>query len=250
MTSRIEDGFRRRFRDLLALVRPRRLDFGVELLLRRGRERAARQDIPLARGLAQVYDLTRTRVERRLASTGACSVPAPAEAGRPASEPPRFLCDASLGGLARWLRAAGYEASWSQGQGGDALVSRADEEGCVLLTSDSRVFERRAVQAGTPRARWIPTALTRHEQLAMVLRDLGLDRRAPRCMACGGELIPTPKSDVAARIPPRTARWKDEYFLCARCDRLFWQGTHWQRIDRALDRDALPGGVGSGRGRT
>jgi uncharacterized protein with PIN domain len=247
MTSRIEDGFRRRFRDLLALVRPRRLDFGVELLLRRGRERAARQDIPLARGLAHVYDLTRTRVERRLALAVACSVPA--EAARPAGEPPRFLCDASLGGLARWLRAAGYEARWSQGQGGDALVSKAEEGGFVLLTSDSRVFERRAVQAGSPRALWVPTALTRHEQLAMVLRDLGLPRRAPRCMACGGELVPAPKADVAPRIPPRTARWKDDYFLCARCDRLFWQGTHWQRIDRALERHAPPAGASRDPGR-
>jgi uncharacterized protein with PIN domain len=68
----------------------------------------------------------------------------------------------------------------------------------------------------------------------MVLRDLGLDLREPRCMACGGALVPTPKDVVAPRIPPRTARWKDEYFVCAGCDRLFWQGTHWERIERTL----------------
>lgn len=28
----------------------------------------------------------------------------------------RFACDAMLGGLARWLRAAGYEASWHDGE--------------------------------------------------------------------------------------------------------------------------------------
>jgi hypothetical protein len=238
MTSRIEDGFRRRFRELLTLVRPRRLEFGVELLLRRGRDRAEQQGIPLARGLAQIYELTLVRVERRLAVTGACSTVRPAGEHRPADASTRFLCDASLGGLARWLRAAGYEALSSPGQGGDALVSKAQEGGFVLLTSDSRVFERRVVQAGSPLALWVPTALTRHEQLAMVLRDLGLPRRSPRCMACGGELVPARKADVAPRIPPRTARWKDDYFLCAGCDRLFWQGTHWQRIDRALERDA------------
>jgi hypothetical protein len=244
MTSRIEDGFRRRFRELLALVRPRRLDFGVELLLRRGRDRAAEQDIPLARGLAQIYELTRGRVERRLAVMAACSVNPTGET-HPADASPRFLCDASLGGLARWLRAAGYEARSSQGRGGDALVSTAAAGGFVLLTSDSRVFERRAVQAGSPRSLWIPTALTRHEQLAMVLRDLSLPRRAPRCMACGGELVSARKADVAPRIPPRTARWKDDYFVCSACDRLFWQGTHWQRIDRALEHDLPPGGAAS-----
>ena len=28
---------------------------------------------------------------------------------------PWFACDAMLGGLARWLRAAGYDASWEHG---------------------------------------------------------------------------------------------------------------------------------------
>ena len=32
------------------------------------------------------------------------------------------------------------------------------------------------------------------------------------------------------RIPPRTYRWLDEFFVCGRCHRIFWHGTHWQRI--------------------
>ena len=38
--------------------------------------------------------------------------------------------------------------------------------------------------------------------------------------------------------------WKDEYFVCAGCDRLFWRGTHWERIER----DAAAGGGGVRRG--
>ena len=66
------------------------------------------------------------------------------------------------------------------------------------------------------------------------VRDLDLMVRQPRCMSCGGELRAVPKDQVAGRIPPRTARWKDEYFVCSGCDRLFWQGTHWERIARRL----------------
>jgi hypothetical protein len=53
-------------------------------------------------------------------------------------------------------------------------------------------------------------------------------------MSCGGELRAVAKDEVADRIPPRTARWKDEYFVCSICDRLFWEGTHWQRISRVV----------------
>jgi uncharacterized protein with PIN domain len=233
LSSRIEEGFRWRFRDLLALVQPRRLDFGVDLLLRRGRTRAERQNLPLAQAFAQVYEFTRQRVQRRLVVTGSCSLVEPPW-DRFGHEPPRFLCDAGLGGLARWLRAAGYEARWAPDAGGGALVGDALQGGLVLLTTDSRVMERRVIRDGSSLALWLPSTLTRHELLTMVFRDLGLSLRAPRCMACGGELVPTPKQEVAPRIPPRTARWKDDYFVCARCDHLFWQGTHWERIETRL----------------
>jgi uncharacterized protein with PIN domain len=232
--GRIEDGFRRRFRDLLALVRPRRLEFGVELLMRRGRRRSEQDGVPLARGLLRVYAFTRERVERRLTVTGACSLVKPPWDRFKTGEPPRFLCDASLGGLARWLRAAGYAASWSPGEGGEALAPRAVAGGLVLLTSDSAVLDRGGVRDGTLTALWVPSGLSPREQLTLAMKDLGLSLRTPRCMACGGELVPARKEDVLPRIPPRTARWKDEYFLCAGCGRLFWQGTHWQRIERAL----------------
>ena len=37
----------------------------------------------------------------------------------------RFACDAMLGGLARWLRAAGYDATWQEGI--DAGLGRKDD---------------------------------------------------------------------------------------------------------------------------
>ena len=64
--------------------------------------------------------------------------------------------------------------------------------------------------------------------------EFGLKRHEPRCMSCGGELRRVEKEALRERIPPRTYRWLDEYFVCARCDRLFWRGTHWMRIDRDL----------------
>jgi len=239
MTGRIEHGFERRFRDLLALVRPRRLDFGVSLLMRRGRERSEREGVPLVRGLLRVYAFTRDRVDRRLALTGACSLVQPPWDRYKDGPPPRFLCDASLGGLARWLRAAGYAALARPATSGEALAGTAEGKGLVLLTSDSEVLDRKSARAGTLAVVWVPSTLSPREQLGLVMKDLGLRPREPRCMACGGELRPARKEDVLPRIPPRTARWKDEYFLCAGCDRLFWRGTHWERIERALQEDVL-----------
>jgi hypothetical protein len=147
---------------------------------------------------------------------------------------PRFVCDGSLGALARWLRAAGYEAESHAGVGGERLVRAVRDADTVLLTSDARVFERRDVREGVVRALHVPCALARDQQLAHVLRALGLGLRPPRCMGCGGPLVTVDKEAVRARIPPRTAAWQDEYFLCQGCGQLFWRGTHWERIRARL----------------
>ena len=232
MAHRLEAGYREKFLTLLAKVRPKRLEFGADLLMRRAAEMRIREGIPLGRALARVYDDTRKRVEKRLALTAACTL-----SGRPLGddgEAPRFVCDPSLGGLARWLRAAGYEAEWPDNGGADELLTRAQTSGATLLTTDSRMMERSVIQGGSVQAQWVPSDLSRTAQLRMLMRDLSLKVRPPRCMSCGGELRVVAKEEVADRIPPKTAKWKDEYFVCSGCDRLFWQGTHWERIAQRL----------------
>jgi len=189
-------------------------------------------------GLARVYEFTRVRVKRRVDVTGSCSVVNPPWARFSAAKPPRFLCDASLGGLARWLRAAGYEALDTT----ESLAwgAAASDPLAVRLTTDSALLDQPLGRDGAGLLLWLPSTLTMREQLAMVMRDLGLRPREARCMACGGALRRARKEDVRPRIPPRTARWKDEYFLCAACDRLFWQGTHWERIAGAVAAAAGP----------
>jgi uncharacterized protein len=230
--GRIEHGFRGRLHDLLALVQPRRLEFGVDLLVGRAKAAASRQGIPLVRAFAELYEFTRVRVERRLRLTGACSTVSPSW-DRFRAVPPRFLCDASLGGLARWLRASGYEAETAT-LAPRALYERARAGARVLLTSDSRLLEGRASVRADLTILWIPVSLPLEEQLRLTLRDLGLALREPRCMECGGELLSVAKDEVAARIPPRTALWRDDFALCAGCDHLYWRGTHWERIARTL----------------
>lgn len=227
--GRIEEGFRRRFRELLARVQPRRLEFGVELLLGRARERAAREGLSEVDAYTRQFEETRTRVDKRVKLMAACQVSPPV--ATPAA-PPQFLCDGSLGGLARWLRALGYEAVRVAG-GGERARGEALRSGGVLLTSDVEVSNRRS-PAGSAPALHVPVDLAVVEQLGRVRQTYRLQPRAPRCMACGAALREVAKERVRERIPPRTARWKDDYFLCAGCGRLFWQGTHWQRISQVL----------------
>lgn len=157
------------------------------------------------------------------------------------SDPPTFACDAMLGGLARWLRAAGYDASWREGIDDWDLVRLARREGRVLLSSDTGIFRIGVVRDGEVPALFVPHGLGKREQLAFVLKQLGLGPLPPRCMTCGGTLREVPREQARARVPPRTFAWVDQFFECGRCGRLFWPGSHWRHIADALRRAAERG---------
>ena len=211
---------------------------GAVRLVDQGRWYASNARLTPARALMETWVEARARAgERKDIAAGR---PVPPWRRFSDEEPPRFLCDPSLGGLARWLRAAGYDALVDPGVAGHRLPDEALRRGRVLLTTETEVFERRIVANGLLVLVWVPSALTMREQLRMVMCDLGLGLRDARCMSCGGFLVATPKEEIFARIPPRTAKWLDEYFVCSSCDRLFWQGTHWERIARTLAEAASP----------
>ncbi len=129
--------------------------------------------------------------------------------------PPRFACDAMLGGLARWLRAAGYDASWHDGIDDGELVRLGQAQGRTVLSSDGDVFAFALVRDGVVPALFV---------------------REPRCMACGGELAELPKEEAAGRVPPRSLAAHDCFWVCSACGQVFWHGTHWRKIEERLGR--------------
>ena len=150
----------------------------------------------------------------------------------------RFLCDAMLGGLAKWLRAAGYDTYFAR-EGTDvsdaSLTRRALEEGRMLLSSDGGFLERKPVRNGRVGFLRVPH-LPIEDQLRLVVRQFALTRRQSRCMECNGELGVVPPGAVVDRVPPGVIRNQEEFFLCKGCGRVFWLGSHWDRIAGRLSR--------------
>lgn len=141
-----------------------------------------------------------------------------------------------LGGLSRWLRAAGYDAAYEYGIDDGVLVRRAHEDGRILLSSDAGIFERVLVRDGAVPALFVPRAMGTAAELGFVMDAFSLSLREPRCMTCGGELARVLKESVRDEAPPRTFERVEEFYRCGRCGKLLWYGTHWQRIASVLDR--------------
>src|SRR5262245_2309182 len=89
--------------------------------------------------------------------------------------PPSFACDVMLGALARWLRAAGYDASWSNAIDDWDLVRLAKREGRVLLSADTGIIRIGIIRDGDVPALQVPNGLSVQEQLAFVMSRLQLE---------------------------------------------------------------------------
>jgi uncharacterized protein len=224
MLNRTHQAFQARFRALLARAGARRPDAGWQWFLASAARLGQQQSLSPTRALTAVY----RAALRRCRHWPARFLTAPD------GTPPRFLCDAGLGALARWLRASGYDTAWSPDITDDEMIEEARRRGAIALTTDSLLMERRPFRDGEVPAVWLPSPLTPLEQLALLFDELRLPLRPSLCMTCGGPLHSVDKEAMREHIPPRTYRWLDHYFQCQRCGQLFWHGTHWRRIQQRL----------------
>lgn len=160
----------------------------------------------------------------------------------------RFIADCNVGKLARWLRASGYDATYHHRITDGELVRRAGSEGQILLTRDAGLMRRRPVAGGQVAAILVrgDSALA---QLRQVREEIGLGPRSvlSRCLECNLRLRPRPRAAVAARVPPHIAATQTRYHECPRCRRVYWSGTHCERMRRTLAGVLAAGEVSGGQ---
>jgi uncharacterized protein with PIN domain len=148
---------------------------------------------------------------------------------------PSFLADCNVGRLARWLRAMGYDAEFEPVLADGFVVWRALHEGRVLLTRDRELMRRRLITTGQVQA-----ILLRDDdvqaQLRQVTDQLRLDGSSSltRCLECNVVLEPRAVDAVAHLLPPHVRAVQSRFSACPRCGRVYWPGSHWQRMRERL----------------
>ena len=144
----------------------------------------------------------------------------------------KFIVDGMLGHLAKWLRILGYDTTYFPDLDDDQLVRRARAEGRLLLTRDRSLARRRGLQCLLIESDHL------EEQLGQVLAELALTGEHPfsRCPVCNTPLQKVEKTELEGRVPPHIFRTHTDFSLCPNCDRIYWPGTHWARMQEKLAR--------------
>ncbi|MFA5055936.1 MAG: Mut7-C RNAse domain-containing protein [Dehalococcoidia bacterium] len=148
---------------------------------------------------------------------------------------PKFIVDANVGKLARWLRMLGYDTIFASDIDDGELVDIGLKEGRVLLTKDTQLMLRRAVASGKVKA-LLTTEDDPKKQMRMVIAEMKLDREREftLCLECNVPLAPRSKDEVRDLVPPYVFKTQSQYYQCPGCGRIYWRGTHWEHMSKVL----------------
>ena len=146
---------------------------------------------------------------------------------------PKFVLDVHLGRLAAYLRMLGFDSEYRNCAGDAELVRISAEQERILLTRDRGLLKHSAVTRGY----WLRQTDSRRQAAEVVRRfDLARSLRPfTRCMACNGRLRPVSKVEVHERVPPPIAARHEEFRECPACRRVYWEGSHYQRMRRWIE---------------
>lgn len=150
----------------------------------------------------------------------------------PPAGKPCFIADCHLGGLARLLRMAGFDTLFRNDYDDRDIARLSVAEQRIVLTRDRELLKLREIRYGA-----FVHAIKAEAQFAEIVRRFGLlPHFAPfsRCLICNEALLPVSKEVVAEALPPSVRLLQQTFRRCPHCQRLYWPGSHWQRMRAQL----------------
>ncbi len=150
----------------------------------------------------------------------------------------RFAADATLGKLGRHLRAAGFDTR-CQHQCRQADFWATIDTGRIILTRSTVLVQRFQdrhlifIRDNDPL-----------RQMIQVVRELGIGpgdgKPFSRCLACNRVIDPMDRQAAIGRVPAYVWQRHSRFHSCARCRRVYWAGSHHDRMREWLSKIFQP----------
>jgi len=145
----------------------------------------------------------------------------------------KFLADAALGRLARYMRMLGYDVVYVRGRDGAAVLRETLRTGRILLTRRRDLAAREDIRA------FLVEDDDVLAQLTAAAKRFGLRFTADamaRCIECNEPLRAVSKEEVRESLPPHVKKTQEKFARCPSCGRVYWPGTHYARaVARLLE---------------
>lgn len=136
----------------------------------------------------------------------------------------KFIADDHLGKLAKYLRIVGLDCLYCNTISDEELMDLSKKENRVILSSDWNLYRF------VPSQRYLfmksQSPLKQLKEVCDHFKVNPFEKIFKRCLVCNALLNPVDKKDVESIVPPRSYKWKEEFWQCSGCKRVYWPGTH------------------------
>jgi len=133
-----------------------------------------------------------------------------------------------LGRLAKRLRLLGFDVLYDPTLDDNKIIHLALEQDRKILTRDT-ALSRRPLAANH--------LFITHDRIDGQLREVfalvlqcPVPRPLTRCSLCNTKLERIVRQEVRDRVPSHVYQTHTEFFQCPECGRIYWKGTHIQRM--------------------
>lgn len=140
----------------------------------------------------------------------------------------RFVVDENAAGLVPLLRGLGLDTAYDRCWTDERIAEIAEAEGRVVLSRDRALLKRSCIAHGR-----LVRANLPDDQLREVLALYPIPSEAvrfSRCLRCNVLLRPVEKAAILHRLEPRTKRYYHRFQMCPSCERIYWPGSHQERM--------------------
>lgn len=145
----------------------------------------------------------------------------------------KFILDAHLGKLAKYLRLLGFDSLYRNDFQDAEIIKISNSEHRIILTRDAKLLEDRKVKQG-----YYLKSIAIKPQLIEVINEFKLDKHISaftRCLVCNTEIQPVEKETVLPQLPPKTQHFYASFYQCPKCQKVYWKGSHFQRMQKFID---------------
>jgi uncharacterized protein with PIN domain len=144
----------------------------------------------------------------------------------------KFISDVHLGKLTRYLRLCGIDTYCQTDLNDAEIIDLAISDQRIILTRDKGLLKNKKVTHGY----WIRSQYPRNQLKEIFLRFDLVNNIAvfTRCMECNGVLRDVSKKEILDRLLPRTRQYYRKFKICDGCNRIYWNGSHYQNMKRDI----------------
>jgi SpoIID/LytB domain protein len=143
----------------------------------------------------------------------------------------KFIVDAMLGTLAKWLRLMGIDTIYIKNGDISKIEDLAIKSGRKIITRTNKFEGKRRIESIVLTTQTLKEQIKELNQKSKIkdcIKPLG------RCPICNSVLHNIDKQRIKNEVPTYIFNTHEKFLRCPKCKKIYWKGTHYKNIKKRI----------------